>query len=113
MRHATTLSLIGLLLLGVLVLAGGDRVRAQTPEATPVGTAPAVTPAIDLQAAADYCVAQGGIVRARYPVWGTNGPRSDWVRLGGARPFCEFTGGAGAEPPTSWISLTLETLYSD
>jgi putative hemolysin len=113
MRYAASFSLIGLLLFAALGLAHGEGARAQTPEATPPGGAPTVTPAIDLQAAADYCVAQGGIVRERYPVWGTNGPASGQVRLGGARPFCEFTGGAGAEPPTSWISLTLETLYSD
>jgi putative hemolysin len=102
-----------LLAVGLLVAATGGLARAQSDDATPVALDGTPVPAIDLAAAADYCVANGGIVRDRYPAWGTNLPADQWLQLGGSRQFCEFTGGAGAEPPTSWISLSLETLYSE
>lgn len=75
-------------------------------QATPV---PAATP-VSGDAAA-YCASVGGIVRTRTPVFGTNAPTTE-IQLGGARQFCEFTGGAGAEPATSWIIVDLNTLYS-
>jgi hypothetical protein len=61
--------------------------------------------------AAAYCRESGGVVRERYPAWATNSGTP--LRLAGTLRFCEFTGGAGAEPPGSWIHVTLETLYAE
>jgi putative hemolysin len=66
------------------------------------------TPVSDEDAAA-YCIASGGTVVERFPYWGTNGIP---IRLAGSRLFCEFTGGATAEPPESRIAVALDTLYA-
>jgi putative hemolysin len=85
-----------ILLFCLLLAIGCVTARAQSDDTSPV----------------DYCLSQGGIVRERHPVWGTNLTTDRWVQLGGSRQFCEFTGGTGTEPGT-WISLSLETHSSD
>ena len=72
-----------------LVLAGLPAAGAQTP----TGTAEAVS--------LEYCIQQGGTVRERTPVWGTNLQRSSWVQMGEPRSFCEFTHGPGASDASS------------
>lgn len=91
---------------GLFVLIVAAAVPAPAQEATPLAD-------VEVGPAAAYCVEQGGIVRHRTPVYGTNGPELWQIELGGARDFCEFTGGEGADPPESWISISLDTLYSE
>lgn len=77
---------------------------AATPSASPAAPGAIQDPAI-------YCEQQGGVVRERVPVLGTNDPASQ-IQLAGSRRFCEFTGGAGADPATSWIAIDLDTLMA-
>jgi len=100
------LSVIGLIVLSLAAIA-----TAQAQEATPV-TGASASSSFDAEAAAAYCLEHGGEVRHRTPVLGLNLPKDQQITLGGARDFCEFTGGEGADPGT-WISISLETLYSE
>ena len=43
------------------------------------------------QTPAGYCRATGGVVKVRVPTYGTNNAPSQWLRLGGGTPFCEWT----------------------
>ena len=89
-------------------------------EATPVDPRTTPSPATDqesssvppnLQTASDFCLLQGGILVERFPFVGTN--TSNPVQLDSSRWFCEFTGGQGADPPTSRISIGLSTLFAE
>lgn len=92
-------------LLGTFAATGVTHAQeSATPAASPVP--------IDPDAAAAYCVDQGGMVRERLAVLNPDLPRAQWVELGMPKLFCEFTGGKGADPDT-WISVSLETLYSE
>lgn len=72
---------------------------------------PAASPAVvESGDAAAYCVSQGGVVRERTPVLGTNSPATQ-ITLGGARAFCEFTHGEGADDDSS-IAIDLDSLVS-
>lgn len=62
----------------------------------------------DTGAAAAYCQQTGGKVIVRAPYYGTNGPFSTWLRLAGARKFCEYT----SPQDGSRIHVLLETLYA-
>ncbi|MCC6312386.1 MAG: DUF333 domain-containing protein [Thermomicrobiales bacterium] len=55
-----------------------------------------------------YCRSAGGAVVERTPV--LNAASAHPMLLDGAIRFCEFTGGAGAEPADSRIAIGLETL---
>lgn len=94
-------------LLGLLVFIAALVPSSILAQATPTSGA---TP-VAANDAASYCTSVGGIVRTRTPALGTNDPANQ-IRLAGARQFCEFTGGAGAEPSTSWISVAVDTLYA-
>jgi len=76
-------------------------------EASPIAD---VAPESD---AAAYCESVGGIVRERTPVYGTNLAPDQQIVLGGARDFCEFTGGEGADDDGSWMSIAVDTLYAE
>lgn len=79
---------------------------------TPAGAiAQQASPVADDDPAA-YCESVGGAVRERTPTYGTNNPMSEFA-LGAPVRFCEFTGGAGAEPPESFIMVDLATLASE
>jgi putative hemolysin len=39
----------------------------------------------------DLCTSTGGRVEIRIPVYNTNGPESDWLRLAGKEAFCQYT----------------------
>ena len=84
--------------------AAGSAQEAATPEATPVLPGAVQDPAF-------YCQQQGGVVRERVPILGTNDPATQ-IQLAGSRQFCEFTGGEGADPSTSWIAVDLDTLMA-
>jgi putative hemolysin len=58
--------------------------------------------------AADWCTSHGGKVVDRYPA--SMAASGAPVALGPADPFCELTGGEGAAPPDSRISVRLTTL---
>ncbi len=73
--------------------------------------AAAPKPARAIQDPAIHCRQQGGVVRERVPMLGTNDPASH-IQLSGSRQFCEFTGGAGADPATSWIAIDLDSLMA-
>jgi putative hemolysin len=95
------------------VHAGQIEATPVAPSETPVtveSDAPASIPTV-LQPASDFCLIQSGVLVERFPFVGTN--TSTPVRLDGSRWFCEFTGGEGADPPTSRISIGLSTLYAD
>lgn len=62
-------------------------------------------------AAAEWCASHDGTVVDRYPA--SNASSSAPEALGMAVRFCEFTGGEGAEPANSRISIRLTTLASD
>jgi putative hemolysin len=57
--------------------------------------------------AGSYCRQTGGVVKVRVPTYGTNGPVSQWLPLGGAATFCEWTA-----KDESHITVLLATLYS-
>ena len=83
----------------VSLLLASFPLGALAQSATPIAT---VDPA-------RYCVEKGGTVVHRTPALGTNNPDSMLV-LGGRADFCEFTGGEGADPPTSRISIDIGSL---
>lgn len=62
-------------------------------------------------AVADWCVSHKGTVVDRYPA--SNALSETPVAMGPAVGFCEFTGGEGADPSDSRISIRLTTLASD
>jgi putative hemolysin len=93
------------LMLGLLAWPMGTSAHTvATPDATQASLGAVQDPAI-------YCRQQGGVVRDRYPALGTNNPETQ-LQLAGSRQFCEFTGGEGADPPTSWIAVDLDTLMA-
>jgi putative hemolysin len=62
-------------------------------------------------AAAEWCASHQGTIVDRYPASSTSSDTP--VAMGPAVRFCEFTGGKGADPPDSRISVRLTTLASD
>src|SRR5829696_6532987 len=62
-------------------------------------------------AVAEWCTSHQGTVVDRYPA--SNASSDAPVAMGPMVRFCEFTGGEGAEPPDSRISVRLTTLASD
>jgi putative hemolysin len=62
-------------------------------------------------AAAEWCTSHDGTVVERYPA--SNASSETPVALGSPIRFCEFTGGEGADPSDSRISIRLTTLASD
>lgn len=77
---------------------------------------PFVAPAARAQeegdpAAAQWCASHQGTIVDRYPA--SNASSDAPVAMGPTVRFCEFTGGEGAEPPDSRISVRLTTLASD
>ncbi len=87
--------------------------------AQPTATATAAaepTPAAGTQgddAAAAYCNEKGGTVITRYPIYNTNAPVAQWLRLAGSRDFCTFHAPADSTGFQSQISIALDTLYAD
>ena len=61
--------------------------------------------------AAEWCTSHGGTVIERYPA--SNVSSESPAALGQPVPFCELTGGEGADPSDSHISVRLETLASE
>jgi putative hemolysin len=55
-----------------------------------------------------YCVSTGGEVETRYPVYGTNNPMKDWLKLSGVQGFCQYTSASDG----SRIHVSLDTLYT-
>ncbi len=114
-QHPTfvlVLAVVGIL--GIVLLASAAVVQAQpaaqataTPGATetPVSTSPLPDPA-------QYCTQQGGTVTERYPVYNTNAPQDQWLRLAGKREFCTFLAPADETGFQSQISIALDTLYA-
>lgn len=75
----------------------------------PLGAlAQSATPIATVDPAA-WCVEKGGTVVHRTPALGTNNPDQMLV-LGDGVDFCEFTLGEGADPPTSRISIDINSL---
>ena len=62
-------------------------------------------------AAAEWCASHNGTVVDRYPA--SNASSDAPVAMGPPVRFCEFTGGEGADPADSHISIRLITLASD
>src|SRR3954464_15798852 len=62
-------------------------------------------------AAAQWCASNQGTVVDRYPA--SNASSNAPVAMGPAVRFCEFSGGEGADPADSHISVLLTTLASD
>jgi putative hemolysin len=62
-------------------------------------------------AAAEWCASHDGTIVERYPA--SNASSETPVALGSSIRFCEFTGGEGADPSDSRISIRLITLASD
>jgi putative hemolysin len=62
-------------------------------------------------ATAQWCASHQGTVVDRYPA--SNASSDAPVGMGPTVRFCEFSGGEGAEPPDSRISVRLTTLASD
>jgi hypothetical protein len=84
--------------------------RPQVPSQFP-GFAPATfSVAPDERASAAYCVSTGGVVEHRIPVFGTNDPPKQWLRLSGSANFCQYTKGKGQT--SSRIHILLSTLYT-
>jgi putative hemolysin len=65
----------------------------------------------DYAAAVEWCTSHNGTVVERYPA--SNTASDAPVTMGPPVAFCEFTGGDGADPPESSISIRLTTLTSD
>ena len=70
-----------------------------------------VAVAQDDPSAAEWCVSHGGTVVDRYPA--SMASSGAPVAMGPPVRFCEFSGGEGADPPDSRISIRLQTLASD
>ena len=66
------------------------------------------TPTFDTKGAEAYCISTGGLVESRVPVYGTNGPSSSWLWLGGGAEFCQYTSASDG----SRIPVELTTLYT-
>jgi len=66
------------------------------------------TPTFDTKGAEAYCISTGGLVESRVPVYGTNGPSSSWLWLGGGAEFCQYTSASDG----SRIHVELTTLYT-
>ncbi|MFN8594294.1 MAG: DUF333 domain-containing protein [Thermomicrobiales bacterium] len=64
----------------------------------------------DEPAMAEWCASHGGTVVDRYPAQRVSSETP--IALGMKIRFCEFTGGAGADPVDSRISIRLTTLAS-
>jgi hypothetical protein len=98
----------------VLLVAAPPLVAtAQTEDfqATPIAPPADTLVPSSLQPAGDYCLLTQGILIERYPFVGTD--IGEPLQLQGSRWFCEYTGSAEAEPPSSRISVSLSTLYSE
>jgi putative hemolysin len=65
----------------------------------------------DDPAAAEWCTSHNGTVVERYPA--SNTASDAPVAMGPPMAFCEFTGGEGADPSDSRISVRLTTLASE
>lgn len=65
----------------------------------------------DADAAVKVCASSGGTVVQRFPA--SNASSDSPVRLGPDVRFCEFTGGEGADPADSRISIGLGVLASE
>jgi putative hemolysin len=66
----------------------------------------ALAPAARAQGAAEaYCVSQGGVVETRVPVYNTNGPLGDRLKLAGSQLFCTFTADDGSRISTLLFTL--------
>ena len=112
-QFAAFLLVYAVILLPQSARAGQIEATPVAPMETPVtieSEPPASIPTA-LQPASDFCLIQSGALVERFPFVGTN--TSTPVRLNGSRWFCEFTGGEGADPPTSRISIGLSTLYAE
>jgi putative hemolysin len=72
---------------------------------------PSPTAAQEDPAAAEWCASHGGTVVDRYPA--SSASSDNPIAFGDPIRFCEFTGGEGAEPSDSRISVRLTTLASD
>jgi len=100
----------------LLVLWSPAVASAQSPDAQATPISPGAA-AIDarlpsaLQSAGDYCLMTDGILIERFPFAGIG--MGEALRLDGSRWFCEYTGSPEAEPPSSRISISLTTLYSE
>src|SRR5215211_6244529 len=77
---------------------------------TPLLIAPGAH-AQEAPAAADWCASHQGTIVERYPA--SDASSDAPVAMGPAVRFCEFSGGEGAEPPDSRISIRLTTLAAD
>jgi putative hemolysin len=72
------------------------------------GTLTPVSPAASVESqAAKYCTDNGGVVRERYPAYGTNNLATA-LRLAGTTQFCMFTSASDG----SRIHIALDTLYT-
>ncbi len=60
--------------------------------------------------ATPYCTTVGGSVVERTPA--LNAGSANPMLLGNPARFCEFTGGAGADPSDSRIAVAIETLFA-
>jgi putative hemolysin len=78
------------------------------------GTLASIAPVAHAQEdpdAAEWCASHKGTVVDRFPA--SNATSGTPVVMGPAVRFCEFTGGEGADPSDSRISIRLTTLASD
>jgi putative hemolysin len=102
-----------------LLLAACQNAASVTPTATsvkPAASANVSAPSNSGSAAADYCVAQGGRVITRRPVYGTNQPESDQIPLRTTMQFCNFEHREVENPDTgfrSQIEIDVDSLYAD
>jgi putative hemolysin len=55
-----------------------------------------------------YCTSTGGVMEARAPIYGTNGPQGSWLQLAGKQGFCQYTQASDS----SRIHVALNTLYT-
>jgi putative hemolysin len=115
----SVLIVLSLMLLALIVVACQNAASA-TPTATgvtPVASANvSVTDSRGGSAAADYCVAQGGRVITRRPVYGTNQPENQQIPLRTTLQFCNFEHREVENPDTgfrSQIEIDVDSLYAD
>jgi hypothetical protein len=94
----TTRTVIGIV---AVLMFCGTFLSAQT--ATTTSSDPTA-----VSARAAYCVSTGGQVEFRFPVYGTNGPSQDWLRLAGRQAFCQYTSSSDG----SRIHIALDTLFT-
>lgn len=98
--------------------AGGDASPSARASAASSGQASAAASpeaVVDLEAAAEYCAEQGGTVVTRYPLFGSNLPPAQQLRLDGSLHFCQFERQFAESPDgfRSRISIALSTLYTE